>query len=119
MADLLSPAWFGELAERLASVPVLGDASTRLSLGQVVDDAPGGPIAWTIHVGGGESAWVELGVDSAEVTIIEDFATATALANGIATSELLFEGKIKITGSVDALLARVEMLTHLNAALSA
>lgn len=118
MADLLSPEWFAELAEKLEGLAPIGSDSPRLALGQVVEDAPDGRVAWTIHVGGGNAALLERGVEHAEVTIIENFETASALANGAATSDLLYEGRIKITGNVAALLTSTDVLAQLNSALS-
>ena len=75
MADLLSPEWFEQLRDKLASIAPLGDATHELALGQVVEDAPEGAVGWTIHLGGGKAARFELGVDQAEVTIIENLDT--------------------------------------------
>jgi len=118
MADLLDAEWFADLERTLASLEPIGSGLPRLSLGQVVEDAPAGRVAWTIHVGGGSPSTLEHGVDHAEVTIIEDFETAAALIRGTPTSELLYEGRIKIDGDVAALVAASEVLAQLNAALS-
>jgi|NGEPerStandDraft_6_1074524.scaffolds.fasta_scaffold94043_2 hypothetical protein len=118
MADLLSPEWFEQLRDKLASIAPLGDATHELALGQVVEDAPEGAVGWTIHLGGGKAARFELGVDQAEVTIIENLDTMSALIAGATTTELLYEGRIKISGDVSALLHSAELLAQLNSALS-
>lgn len=118
MAELLSAEWFADLERKLASLEPIGDDLPRLSLGQVVEGAPEGRITWTIHVGGGAPSSLEYGVEQAEVTIIEDFETAALLVGGAATSDLLYEGRIKITGDVASLVAASEVLARLNAVLS-
>jgi hypothetical protein len=118
MSELFDAAWFDDLRARLDAIEPLGDSGPRLALGQMVQDAPGGSVAWTVHLGGGERARFEEGVANAEVTLIEDYATATALAAGTPTTDLLYNGKVKISGNVGALLAATELLSQLNAALS-
>jgi predicted lipid carrier protein YhbT len=117
MTELFDATWFADLRARLAAIEPLGNESVRLALGQVVHDAPSGPVAWTVHVGGGDQARVEDGVANAQVTLIEDYETAVALASGTPTTELLYNGKVKISGDVEALLRGTELLSQLNAAL--
>ena len=50
--------------------------------------------------------------------MIEDYETAVALASGTPTTELLYNGKVKISGDVGALLRGAELLSQLNAALA-
>jgi SCP-2 sterol transfer family len=119
LAELFDAAWFSDLRARLGAIAPLGSDGARLSLGQVVNDAPGGPVAWTVHVGAGEAARVEDGVANAQVTLLEDYDTAVALAAGTPTTELLYNGKVKISGDVAALLRGAELLAQLNAALAA
>jgi hypothetical protein len=119
MAELFDAAWFADLRARLGAIAPLGSNGARFSLGQVVHDAPGGRVAWTVHVGAGEVASVEDGVANAQVTLLEDYETAVALAAGTPTTELLYNGKVKISGDVAALLRGAELLSQLNAALAA
>jgi predicted lipid carrier protein YhbT len=119
MAELFDAAWFADLRARLGEIAPLGGNGARFSLGQVVHDAPGGRVAWTVHVGAGEVASVEDGVANAQVTLLEDYETAVALAAGTPTTELLYNGKVKISGDVEALLRGAELLSQLNAALAA
>ena len=118
MADLLSAAWFKELRDKLAAIEPLGDASHELALGQIVEDSPSGEVAWTIHIGGGQPARFEAGVEHAAVTIIENFETMNALIGGATTTELLYEGRLKISGDVSALLSCADLLAQLNAAIA-
>jgi hypothetical protein len=118
MAEFFDAAWLADLRARLAAIAPLGSGKARLSLGQIVHDAPSGRVAWTVHVGGGDATRVEEGVANAQVTLIEDYETAVALANGTPTTELLYNGKVKISGDVDALLSGAELLSQLNAALA-
>jgi hypothetical protein len=119
MTELFDAAWFVDLRARLGAIAPLGLDGARLSLGQVVHDAPSGRVAWTVHIGGGEAASVEDGVANAQVTLIEDYAAAVSLANGTPTTELLYDGKVKVSGDIDALLRGAELLSQLNAALAA
>jgi hypothetical protein len=118
MSEPFDAEWFDDLRARLDAIEPLGDTGVRLSLGQVVRDGPGGSVAWTVHIGGGDRARVEAGVANAEVTLIEDYETATALAKGTPTTDLLYNGKVKISGDVEALLRGTELLSQLNAALA-
>jgi hypothetical protein len=119
MAELFDAAWFADLRARLGAIAPLGGDGARFSLGQVVHDAPSGQVAWTLHVGAGKAASVEDGVANAQVTLLEDYETAVALAAGTPTTELLYNGKVKISGDVAALLRGAELLSQLNAALAA
>jgi hypothetical protein len=118
MADLLSSEWFDELREKLADISPLGDPLHEIALGQVVVNAPAGPVEWTIHLGGGKPARFEVGVEHAAVTIIENLETMNALIGGATTTELLYEGRIKISGDVSALLNCADLLAQLNAAVA-
>jgi hypothetical protein len=118
MTELFDAAWFSDLRARLGAIAPLGSDGARLSLGQVVHDAPRGRVAWTLHVGGGETASVEDGVANAQVTLIENYEAAVSLANGTPTTELLYNGKVKVSGDIDALLHGAELLSQLNAALA-
>ena len=118
MADLLTAEWFEELRSKLTSIGPLGDKSHEIALGQVIEDAPGGPAAWTIHLGGGNTASFEFGLEHAEVTIIESFHTMNALINGSTTTKLLYEGQLKISGNVEVLLNCADLLAQLSAALA-
>ena len=118
MAEFFDAEWLADLRARLGAIGPLGGKAACDSLGQIVHGTPSGPVAWTVHVGGGEATRVEDGVGNAQVTLIEDYETAVALANGTPTTELLYNGKVKISGDVDALLSGAEILSQLNAALA-
>jgi hypothetical protein len=118
MTELFDAAWFADLRARLSAIAPLGDEASRLSLGQVVHDAPSGRVAWTVHIGGGAATSVEDGIENAQVTLIEDYETAVALAGGAPTTEMLYNGKVKISGDVEALLRATELLSQLNTALA-
>ena len=118
MSGLFDAAWFDDLRRRLRAIGPLGAGGPRLSLGQIVHGTPDGTVSWTLHVGAGEDASVQDGVSDAQVTLVEDFQTATLLQAGTPTSDLLYSGKVKVTGDVDALLRGADVLTQLNAALN-
>ncbi len=101
---LFSDAWFTQLSDALSKVEPDADWP-RLDLGIAIDDAPGGPIRYTFHVGP-DGAALEVGsVDSAVVTLVESFGTASAIDEGRAVSELLAEGRITVRGDATALVA--------------
>lgn len=119
MTDLFDAAWFADLRARLDAIEPFGGEHVRLALGQIVHDAPSGSVAWTVHVGGGERPRVEEGIANAQVTLIENYETAVELSGGTPTTELLYNGKVKVSGNVEALLRGAELLSQLNAALAA
>ncbi|MCU1490448.1 MAG: hypothetical protein JWM85_1853 [Acidimicrobiaceae bacterium] len=117
MAAFLSDEWLAELAEALRSSPEI-QAGPRLALGQVVTGLPsaeGDDVAYTLHLGGGEPARVVPGtVDEADVVLVEGYATARAIATGTPAGELLVEGRLKVRGDVNALIAAQEGLAALS-----
>src|SRR5579875_3263402 len=105
MAELLSAPWLEELAARLESAGPLHAPGATLRLGQLVSDAPGGAVSWTIEL--------------AQVVLVEDLATARALAGGVPAAELLRSGRIKLRGDVAALRAADGALAALGELLGA
>jgi hypothetical protein len=102
--ELFSEAWFAQLSEALGRVEPDGD-SPSLDLGVEIDDAPRGPVRYTFHFGP-DGAVLEVGsVDSALVTLVESFETASAIDAGRPVSELLAEGRITVRGDATALVA--------------
>ena len=108
--------WFARLSGSLATV-VPKEDWPRLDLGVAIDDAPGGPIRYTFHVGP-EGAALEIGsVDSAAVTLVESFDTARSIDEGASVSQLLAEGRITVRGDASALVAAQHLLATISAIL--
>src|SRR5579875_617941 len=119
MAELLSAPWLEELAARLESAGPLHAPGATLRLGQLVSDAPGGAVSWTIVLADGQRVRVEPGIERAQVVLVEDLATARALAGGVPAAELLRSGRIKLRGDVAALRAADGALAALGELLGA
>jgi hypothetical protein len=114
--SLFSDMWFSRLSDVLSRVDP-DEGWSRLDLGIAIDDAPKGPIRYTLHVGP-EGASLEIGtVESAAVTLVESFDTATAIEQGASVSELLAEGRISVRGDASALVAAQRPLTMISAIL--
>ncbi len=112
-APFLSVAWRAELASRLSNQVIGKAGGPRCALGQVVRDGDNGDVAYTITFGAGLPTTLEDGVDAAVVTITEDRETAEALYAGASPNDVLFEGQIKVSGDLNALLAAGDDLADL------
>lgn len=113
---LLSDAWFAELTTRLAAVR-LEEASAPFALGQLVLGGPNGDVGYTIVCASGDATVVR-DLTAADVTLVEDYATASALASGTPVAELLLAGRIKVRGDLSLLLAADGVLAALASALA-
>jgi ubiquinone biosynthesis protein UbiJ len=117
MAQFLSAEWLSELADALRETGPLA-SETRLLLGQVVTGTPAGEVAYTLLIGGGEPSEVRAGTNDAAVTLVEDYASAVALATGTPAAELLSTGSVKVRGDAGALLRAQELLATVGPALA-
>jgi hypothetical protein len=116
-APLFSDEWFARISEALDKVEPESDWP-RLDLGVAIEDAPQGPIRYTFHIGN-EGAALEVGsVDSAAVTLVESFDTASAIEKGASVSELLAEGRITVRGDAAALVAAQRPLATISTVLA-
>lgn len=125
MPEFLTEEWFETLAAALASLPAKTapvEALARgLRVGQVVTGVPGsagasGVLGSEVHYivelcPDGSVSVVRGSTEDADVTIVEDFATAKAIAAGTSSvSDMLNVGKVKLRGDTRALLAAAELL---------
>jgi hypothetical protein len=122
--EFLTEEWFETLAAALASLPAKTapvEALARgLRVGQVVTGVPGsgasGVLGSEVHYTvelcpDGSVSVVRGSTEDADVTIVEDFATAEAIAAGTSSvSDMLNAGKVKLRGDTRALLAAAELL---------
>ncbi|MGA2803457.1 MAG: hypothetical protein ABSF89_03550 [Acidimicrobiales bacterium] len=126
--EFLSEGWFEAFAAALRSLPVTGDAANAplggLRLGQIItavpDDASAagvrnGEVRFTIVLGrDGSGSLVPDSTETADVTLVEDFSTAKAIASESASlPDLLGAGKIKLRGDARALVAAGDLLARL------
>ncbi len=117
MALFLSGEWLDALAKTLAASGPIGSPK-RLALGQIVTGSPMGDVSYTLVIGGGEPTTVVVGTATASVVIVEDHATALAIATGRPAAELLASANVKIRGDVAALLDAQELLAAVGEALA-
>lgn len=119
MAPFLSPEWFDALADSLASITVGVAGEEGLALGQVIQGSPEGTIRYTICLGAGvPGRLVRDSVDEAQVTLVEAYESAIAIAGGASVADLLAAGKIKVSGDANALLRSTAELSALTQALA-
>lgn len=150
MAEPFEQSWFDALASALATALVSDDEAEmvpaeiaaehfepdapsngetpgratdvrRLALGQIVRGAPGGDLCYTMILSStGRGELVRDSVEDAEVTLVEEFDTALALARGeVDALELLTLGRIKVHGDPKALVNATELLQRVGPALAA
>jgi len=117
VAAILSEEWLDALHDHVAALGPL-DSPTRLALGQLVTGAPGGDVAYTIRVGGGEAGEVRRGLDGAAVTLVASYEVATAIASGTPAADMLAKGQLKVRGDAGALLGAQDLLAALAPALA-
>ena len=122
MSEYLSQAWFETLAAALSSLPGdsghLGSPGDGLSIGQIVTGVPNsdafvkGEVRYTIVLSpDGSGSLVNGSTDAAQVTIVEDYSTAMAIASGAGNvSDMLSAGKVKLRGDTRALLGAGDFL---------
>lgn len=128
MPEFLSEGWFEAFAAALRSLPVTGDTAgappAGLRLGQIITDVPdeagaagvrNGEVRYTIVLDrDGSGSLVPDSTETADVTLIEDFPTAKAIASESASlPDLLGAGKLKLRGDARALVAAGDLIARL------
>jgi hypothetical protein len=126
--EFLSEGWFEAFAAALRSLPVTGDTAgappAGLRLGQIITDVPdeagaagvrNGEVRYTIVLDrDGSGSLVPDSTETADVTLIEDFPTAKAIASESASlPDLLGAGKLKLRGDARALVAAGDLIARL------
>ena len=113
----LSSEWIELLGEL---VPTAGGGALRL--GQIVEGAPGGDVAYTIILGEGANGTRRIVPDSvagADVVLVESYDTARGLAKGtLTTADALRASLIKVRGAAKLLAVNEELLIALGDALA-
>ncbi len=114
MAGFLTDQWLDELdaAARGAELP----HELRLVVQQVIPDGPDGvEVAYVVEVGGGTLS-VRCGrSDHADVTFIQDLATARAIHRGELSAQAAFmEGRLRLGGNLRAVIERAGELAAID-----
>jgi hypothetical protein len=117
--EFLTSEWFDVFAEKLSTITIGEPNESGLALGQVILNAPDGTINYTICLGAGRpGTLVRDSVDPAQVTLVEDYASALAIVAGESIADLLASGKIKVSGDANALLGAAPELAALASVLA-
>jgi putative sterol carrier protein len=120
MARFLSDAWIEEMdaAVRDDDEVRSATAGTTIVIGQVVTDAPGGETGYTVHLDDG-SVRVRPGTGDADVTFVQDHATAVAIARGELPAQAAFiDGRLRVRGDLQLLMDSAAVLARLDEAFS-
>ncbi|MEM9466560.1 MAG: SCP2 sterol-binding domain-containing protein [Actinomycetota bacterium] len=115
MATFLTDAWFAELETRAANATPPSDMSFALE--QVIDgDAE---VRWQVRIADGAVRIARDSTDEADVRIRTDQATATGIHAGeISAQRAFLDGRLRIGGDVQSLMAHREVLTELGLGLA-
>ena len=85
----------------------------------MIIDGPQGTVRYTICIGAGRPGeLVRDSVETAQVTLVEDYPSALSVHEGASVAELLASGQIKIRGDANALLRASKELAALSQAFS-
>ncbi|HVF73464.1 MAG TPA: SCP2 sterol-binding domain-containing protein [Acidimicrobiales bacterium] len=118
MARFLSREWFDDVNAAAASDDVAAAVTPglRLVVQQVVTDGPEGDVRYAVRIEDGAVAVVPGDAPDPDVTVTEDHATATAVAQGELAAPVAFmTGRIRVSGDTRALLTAQPALHRLDA----
>jgi predicted lipid carrier protein YhbT len=121
MARFLSPEWLGELddAARRAQGDQLPPGEVRLVVGQRVRRAPDDEVAYALRLEHGTVRVVPGPAEDADVTLVQDLDTATAVAQGRLSAQAAFmTGRLRVEGDVSVLLAHQDVVAAVDGALA-
>ncbi len=104
MVRFLSPQWVDAMNAAAADATV--DPDVRVSVGQAVDD-----VSYRVDVADGKVAFVHGTTDGADLTLVQDRATAVAIARGeLPAQQAVADGRLCLRGDVRALVANAPAL---------
>jgi putative sterol carrier protein len=102
VARFLTAEWL-EAMQRLAEKTEVPD-DTAIVVAHEVTGTPDGDVRFRFTAGGGHLSLAWDTVDGADITLIEDYATAVAIARGeLPAQQAVAEGRLKLRGDVGAL----------------
>lgn len=118
MARFLSPEWFDDVNAAAANDDVSAAVTPglRLVVQQIVTDGPDGEVRYAVRIEDGKVAVVPGEAGEPDVTVTEDHATATAVAQGELAAPVAFmTGRIRVSGDTRVLLSAQPVLHRLDA----
>lgn len=116
MVQFLTEDWLAQLTEKVNAHEGFKSAiaDVDLTLQFEVPDAPEGTVGryhMTVADGSAEAAAGD--IEDPDVTISNDYATATAISKGELNTQMAFmTGKLKVTGNMAKLMMNQAMLTQ-------
>ena len=113
MAAYLSPAWFDEVNAAARSSDELRSLTTgtRVTIQQVVTEAPSGHVRYWLRVDDGTVATGQGDAEGADVTVTGSYTTAVAVTRGeLNIDQALAEGRLRVAGDVGLLLRHAAAL---------
>lgn len=113
MAKFLTAEWINDLNAALAGHEgfkgAIGNASIKLTF-EVPDAPEGAEKAYSVLVDQGTAKVAPGTVDSPDVTIVNNYATAVDMAKGTLNTQMAFmTGKIKVSGNMGKLMMHQAM----------
>ena len=104
MAKYLSQEWLDEGRKLAEDQPVRPGATAKMQY--VVTGGPDGDVAYAVEIDGGRVRLTSGRAPAADVTITEDYETATAIHQGKLTLQDAFmAGRVKVAGNLATLVA--------------
>lgn len=123
MSKFLTVSWLNDLNAALAAHEGFckAIASADISLQFEVTDAPeGAEKIYSIAVKGGAAQATPGAMESPDVTIVNNYETAAAMAKGELNTQMAFmSGKIKVSGNMGKIMMNQAMLAEFAKATSA
>ena len=112
MAQFLSPEWFDSMEAAAATYVPEDSSAGRASLRETVTDSPFGEVSWMLVIDEGKISFSRSADGEPDVNFRQDYATAAALHRGELTTLAAFsEGRIRVAGKLNTLLAQADLLT--------
>lgn len=110
----LSPEWLAHMTEATGSA----SPAATLTVHQRVTGGPEGDVDYTVHVADGRVRFVP-GPGPDDVELVSDYETAAAISQGrLSPASAFAAGRLRIGGSVSALVAHQEAFAVLSKVLA-
>jgi hypothetical protein len=107
-----------EWLERMAAATPAAGPGVRLAIHQRITGGPDGDVEYTLRLDGG-AVTVEPGPGPADVEVVEDYETASAISQGRLSPAAAFAtGRLELRGSIGLLVAHQEALAGVGAGLA-
>jgi putative sterol carrier protein len=108
----LTQEWLEELQRQAEHVALPDDAA--IVVAHEVSDTPAGDVAFVFAAGDGRITLTWGTTDDAQITLLEDYATAVAVATGaLPAQQAVADGRLKLRGDVGALVRNAPAMTAL------